>query len=71
MDIANLTLGKGTLGAQGQDRKDDELDHHDSDDTTSVDTTVGDDITLTLFPIDQYFKTKTKLGRGAFGTVRV
>ncbi len=71
MDISNLTLGEGTSGAQDQEGEDNELDQHGPDDTTSVEATVGDDITLTLFPIDQYYKTKTKLGRGAFGTVRV
>ncbi len=71
MDSANPTLGEGTSGAQDQEGEDNELDHHDSDETKSVEATIRENIKLTLFPIEQYYKTKTKLGRGAFVTVRV
>ncbi len=71
MDIGNLTLGEGTSGAQGLDDVDNELDQHDSDDASNVEATVEEDISLTIFPVQHFKKTKTKLGRGAFGTVRV
>ncbi len=71
MDIGNQMLGEGTSGAQGQKAADNELDQHDSDETSNVEATVGDDIRLTIFPVQHFKKTKTKLGRGAFGTVRV
>ncbi len=68
MSIANPALGEEASGAQVKEAMDNRLDQHSSDNTSTVN---GHDFYLTSFPIEHYKKTKIKLGRGAFGTVRV